>query len=251
MSYLRTWIGLGSNSTSSRIYSYNDSMNRNIGRSPFEVVYGMHPRGVYELRDMQGIDRRSAQGEDFVVAIRDIHQQVRETLQNNVEKYKERADLKIRDLQFKVGDLMLAHLKKERIPKGKYTKMMMKNIGPCRVVHKFGPNAYEIELSLGVAISPIFNVFDLYPYKSFLVVGSDAGTTTTKNDDWVKELPPSQPMKLDCILDTKEVKKTRRKTYKEYLIKWQDLLEEFATWMTENNIKQHGVSIEDLISRGT
>lgn len=48
-------------------------MNRSIGRSPFEFVYVMHLRGVYELRDLQGIDRRSAQGEDFVVAIRDIH----------------------------------------------------------------------------------------------------------------------------------------------------------------------------------
>ena len=47
-------------------FAYNDSMNRSIGRIPFEVVY--------ELRDLQGVARRSAQGEDFAVTIRDNHQ---------------------------------------------------------------------------------------------------------------------------------------------------------------------------------
>ena len=40
----------------------------------------------------------------------------------------------------------------------------MKNIGPCKILRKFAANAYEIELSDNVGISPIFNVVDLYPY---------------------------------------------------------------------------------------
>ena len=42
----------------------------------------------------------------------------------------------------------------------------MKKIGPCKVIRKFGANAYEIELLDGVRISPIFNVSDLYPYRA-------------------------------------------------------------------------------------
>jgi hypothetical protein len=41
----------------------------------------------------------------------------------------------------------------------------MKKIGPCRVLKKFGENAYEIELPDGIGIYSIFNVSDLYPYK--------------------------------------------------------------------------------------
>ena len=42
----------------------------------------------------------------------------------------------------------------------------MKKIGPCRVLKKFGENAYEIELSDEIEISLTFNVSDLYPYKA-------------------------------------------------------------------------------------
>jgi hypothetical protein len=60
--------------------------------------------------------------------------------------------------------LILAHLRKERFPRGTYNKMKMKKIRPCKVIRKFGENAYEIELPDGVGIPLIFNVTDLYPY---------------------------------------------------------------------------------------
>jgi hypothetical protein len=42
----------------------------------------------------------------------------------------------------------------------------MKKIGPCKILRKFEANTYEIELPDGVGISPIFNIEDLYPYRS-------------------------------------------------------------------------------------
>ena len=34
-------------------YAYNDIVNRSIGKSHFEIVYGLHPRGVFELRELK------------------------------------------------------------------------------------------------------------------------------------------------------------------------------------------------------
>ena len=60
---------------------------------------------------------------------------------------------------------MLAHLRREIFPKREYSKLKFKKIGPCRILRKFSTNAYEIELSLDIGISSIFNVVDLYKYE--------------------------------------------------------------------------------------
>jgi hypothetical protein len=33
-------------------FAYNDSPNKSTHKIPFQIVYGMHPRGFYELRDL-------------------------------------------------------------------------------------------------------------------------------------------------------------------------------------------------------
>jgi hypothetical protein len=109
---------------------------------------------------------RSASEEDFSEAMKEIHSQVKERLLNSCQEYKRREDQHKRQLQFEVGDLILAHLRKERFSRGTYNKLKMKKIGPCRVLKKFGANSYEIELPDGIKISLIFNILDLYPYRA-------------------------------------------------------------------------------------
>jgi hypothetical protein len=87
-------------------------------------------------------------------------------LQHSSQEYKCRVDQRRRELQFEVNDLILAHLRKETFPRGTYHKLKMKKIGQCKVLKKFGANAYEIELPDGIEISSIFNISYLYPYKA-------------------------------------------------------------------------------------
>lgn len=123
----------------------------------------------------------------------------------------------------------------------------MKKIGPCKVVRKFGQNAYEIELPPGVAISHIFNVADLYPFKGSVNTGEEAGAAGVEDEEWIKDLPPSQPMKLESILDKREIKRTRHREYNKYLVKWHGLPNEDATWISEDDIKQHGVVMMSVV----
>jgi hypothetical protein len=86
-------------------------------------------------------------------------------LQRNSKKYKCIVEQHRRELEFEVGDKVLAHIRKERFPRGTYKKFNLKKIGPCKVLRKFDANAYEIEFLEDVGISPIFNISDMYPYR--------------------------------------------------------------------------------------
>jgi hypothetical protein len=79
-------------------------------------------------------------------------------LKNRNNEYKCRDDQHNRRLEFEVGDQVLTHLRKERFPRGTYNKMMLKNIKPCKILRRFGENAYKTEPPEDVGISPILNM---------------------------------------------------------------------------------------------
>ena len=69
-------------------FAYNDSPNRSTCHNPFQIVYGIHPRGIYELRDLGRAERRSAYGEDFDTTMHEVREQVKLKLQDRSIKYK-------------------------------------------------------------------------------------------------------------------------------------------------------------------
>ena len=127
-------------------FAYNDSPNKSTCMSHFQTIYGMHPIGVYELRDLGKPEKRSAEGEDFAVSMHELQENIKKRLHESAEKYKQRAESPRREVNFQVGDLVMACVKKERFPKGTYNKLKLKKIGPCKVLRMFFANAYEIEL---------------------------------------------------------------------------------------------------------
>ena len=90
-------------------FAYNDSPNRSRGMIPFQIMYGMHPRGVFELRDLGQLEKRSANGEYFAIRISELQEQVKMRLQQSNTSYKARADSKRRETNYEVVDLVLAY----------------------------------------------------------------------------------------------------------------------------------------------
>ena len=58
-------------------FAYNNSVNRSTRKTPFEIVTGMQPRRVPDLRNVVGEDNRSAIGEEFSNYMESLHKEVK------------------------------------------------------------------------------------------------------------------------------------------------------------------------------
>ena len=57
-------------------FAYDNYVNRSTGKTPFEIVTGMHPRGISYLRDVVGEEKRSTVGEEFVDFMESLRSEV-------------------------------------------------------------------------------------------------------------------------------------------------------------------------------
>jgi hypothetical protein len=153
-------------------------------------------------------------------------------LQSSNQEYKHKVDQHRRELQFEVGDRVLAHIKRERFPRGTHKKLKMKKIGPCKILRNFDANAYEIELPHDVGISPIFNISYMYPYRE----DEARETKYQKEIPWEKKMPVVEKPQMEKIIDQRVGEKTRRKTYYEYMVKWRGHPIEDSSWVSEADV---------------
>ena len=78
--------------------------------------------------------------------------------------YKVRANKHHKALNFKPGDLVRLHLRKEGFQSWRRNKLIPRCDGPFKVLEKVNDNSYKLELSGDMGVSPTFNIGDLTPY---------------------------------------------------------------------------------------
>ena len=95
----------------------------------------------------------------------------------------------------------------------------MKRVGPCKILAKYGANAYKVDLPNDLSISPIINVADLVKFKGPLIE-MDRNNKEVGKDVEPDVLPPKMQLEVDKVLGSRVKKTTRHKVYMEHLIKW-------------------------------
>ena len=145
-------------------FAYNRSMDRTVGKSPFEVVYGLQLIGPMELAHHATIKQFSGDVEVRAKEIKKLHEEVRLKIEKQNAKYVEQANRRRKYVEFEVGDLVWVHLRKDRFPPGKFGKLKPRVDGPFKIIEKIGENAYKLQLPDEFEISPMFNVKDLRAY---------------------------------------------------------------------------------------
>jgi hypothetical protein len=93
-----------------------------------------------------------------------MHETTKENIERMNANYKISGDKGRKQLDFEPGDLVWLHLRKERFPDLRKSKLMPRADGPFKVLKKINENAYKLDLHADFEVSPTFNIADLKPY---------------------------------------------------------------------------------------
>jgi hypothetical protein len=145
-------------------FAYNSMLNRSTGKTPFQVVYYQPPSHALDLVPLPRLPGMNIAAGHMANRFKAIQEEVRKKLEASNAKYKAATDQKRRPKLFKVGDLVMVYLRKGRLPVGTFNKLSDKKYGPYQILQKINDNAYRVDLPAEMAISPTFNVADIFEY---------------------------------------------------------------------------------------
>jgi len=145
-------------------FAFNRAPSKTTRLSPFQVVYGCNPRSPLDLIPLPVPAKYSWEAEKRAKEIKDLHTQVRERIEKINSQVGQQVNKHKKSVHFQPGDLVWIHMRKERFPSKRKSKIMPRSEGPYEVLEKVGPNAYKIDLPGDYGISATFNVADLRPY---------------------------------------------------------------------------------------
>jgi len=146
-------------------FAYNRVVHKTTQLSPFEVVYGfkaLTPKDLIPLPNpIEFIHKEGASWADFV---KKLHEKVKIQIQQQSDKYARQNNKGKRGISFEEGDWVWLHLRKDRFPKQRKSKLSPCGDGPFQILKKINNNAYQLDLPEDYGVHTTFNVIDLIPF---------------------------------------------------------------------------------------
>jgi hypothetical protein len=131
---------------------------------PFEIVYGLIPRAPIDLMTLPTSEKLNFDAKQRAELMLKLHETTKENIERMNSKYKLAGDKGRKQLIFEPGDLVWLHLRKDRFPTLRKSKLMPRADGPFKVLERINDNAYKLDLPVDFGVSPTFNIADLKPY---------------------------------------------------------------------------------------
>lgn len=128
-------------------FAYNRVPSKTTGVCPFMCVYGLNPITPIDLTPFPSSNQFSSEAKDRVHEIQSIHEYVKAKIEKMNEKIKTRVDKGHKIIDFKPGDLVWIHLRKERFPSKRKSKLSSRSDGRFKIIERVNENAYKVELS--------------------------------------------------------------------------------------------------------
>ncbi|WVZ76149.1 hypothetical protein U9M48_024147 [Paspalum notatum var. saurae] len=161
-------------------FAYNHATHSSTKTCPFQIVYGYIPRAPIDLFALDAADAPHIDDAAHVDHMITLHEQTQQNIAAANAKYQVAGSKGRKHVTFEPGDMVWLHLRKDRFPTLRRSKLMPRAAGPFKVLTKINDNAYILDLPAEFGVSTSFNVADLKPY-----VGEDeelASRTTSVSE---------------------------------------------------------------------
>jgi hypothetical protein len=211
-------------------FSYNNSYQSSIQMAPYEALYGRKCRSPicwFETGENKEFTP------DYIKERQDVIEVIRDRLKIAQSRQKSYADLKRRDWEPKVGDMVYLKVSPMKGLKrfGVKGKLSPRYIGPFKILSQNRGTAFELELP--AQLSQIHNVFHVSQLRKCLKAPDDPITyeeIELQSDLTYVERP-------EKILEV-QWKKLRNRAIKYCKVQWQHHPEREATWETEEELRK-------------
>ncbi|KAL7596133.1 hypothetical protein Lser_V15G29757 [Lactuca serriola] len=192
-------------------FAYNRATHSATKMSPFEIVYGFNPLTPLDLSPLPFSEQVNLDGNKKAEFVKQIHEKARLNIERRTEQYSKQANKGRRKMIFEPGDWVWLHMRKERFPAQRRSKLLPRGDGPFQVLERINDNAYKLDLPGEYNVSATFNVTDLAPFD----VGSDLRTNPFQEEG--NDANPQLSTKDPNQMPDGPVTRARAKTFKEAL----------------------------------
>ena len=145
-------------------FAYNRTIHSSTHMSPFEVVYGFNPLTPLDMLPLPSNEHSNSDGRKRAEFVKEMHSKVRENIAKANERYAKSANKGRKHVVFQPGDWVWLHLRKDRFPEKRKSKLSSRGDGPFQVIERINDNAYRLELPGEYQVHGTFNVADLSPF---------------------------------------------------------------------------------------
>ena len=146
-------------------FAYNRAKHSMTQKSPFMVVYGFEPSTALDLLPLPLHERVNMDFTKRAEYMKRLHEDTRATIELQVQRQAQAANKHKKPMVFQEGDLVWLHLRKDRFPQERNSKLKPRGDGPFKVLKRINDNAYVIDIPTDkYLVSKTFNVADLSPY---------------------------------------------------------------------------------------
>ncbi|XP_057469634.1 uncharacterized protein LOC130758701 [Actinidia eriantha] len=145
-------------------FAYNRSVHSATKFSPFEIVYGFNPLTPLDLSPLPLTEHVNLDGKRKAELVKQIHEKAKLNIERRTEQYAKRANKGRQQVVFEPGDWIWLHMRKERFPTQRKSKLLPRGDGPFQVLERINDNAYKLDLPGEYNVSATFNVSDLSPF---------------------------------------------------------------------------------------